>query len=461
MKLARPFVFAAALLILMSLPARVLAQEDGEDSSDFGFGMDLGLGTTVIEDPLTGEAESWQSLSLRPDLSFGKFGIGLAIDLNFAFSDDEGNPGFRVREEDWVPSEQYSFLELYLPIFRYVRYGMKGDPLFAKIGSIDDFLLGNGFIIANYSNTLFLPEQRISGLSFDLDGNLFDFPYIGLETVVGNLSQWDILGARLYTRPIYWSGVPIIKELQLGFTFIGDRKPLYFERKNPDTSNFAGFFDEEQSVFIWGTDLRLPILSKDAISLAAFSDLVFQNESTGGMIGFGGKLVNLITYGAQIRFLGQNFIPTYFDSSYDLYRGEKWFIYNSDTEIIPAYTGWFTTLGIEALESQIVFNANLEGSFGNPDNNEQLRPTLTGVLSLSDELLGGFSVDARYQKKYISDFADLISPENAVIGATIGYNTGPATISMIYDLKYDPTVDEGEDNWKVTTKLETSISLFN
>jgi hypothetical protein len=80
-------------------------------------------------------------------------------------------------------------------------------------------------------NSLFLPEQRVSGLSLDLDGQLFNFPYLGIETMVGNLAAFDLMGGRIFTRPIYFTGVPIIKELQLGFTAVADLNPFYYEQK--------------------------------------------------------------------------------------------------------------------------------------------------------------------------------------------------------------------------------------
>jgi hypothetical protein len=447
------------VLALIILPMGISAQEDGESggSDTLGFGMDIGLGTVSIIDPDTGLPENWNNISLRPDIALGKFGIGLAVDLNFAFNNEDGTAGFRVREEDWIPSDDYNFLELYLPMFRYIRYGYKGEPLYGKIGAIDDFRLGNGFIIANYANTRFLPEQRISGLAFDLDGNLFGFPYIGLETVVGNLAKWDILGGRIYTRPIYWTGVPVFKELQLGFTAVGDRDPYYYEAKK-DASVFASFVNDVAPVLVWGVDVKLPVLATQAASLAVFGDVVNQNNNYGGMLGFGGQLLSFISYGAQLRLLGDNFLPSYFNAGYDLFRMEQWSVYSGQVTI-PGYTGWLASLGFDALESQLVFNATLEGPFNAPAGAESALPTLTGNFYIDRNLLGGFSFDALYQKKYISSFADLIDAENALISAKIGYSAGPATISMIYDLKYSPTVAANEPDWVITSKLETSISL--
>ncbi len=449
-----------AMAMVLLLPLLLSAQDkEADDSGGFGFAMGLGIGTTSIDDPQTGEPTAWNNLSLRPELSIGKFGMGLAVDINFAFTNGKGESGFRIRKEDWIPGEQYNFWELYLPIFRYIRYGYKGEPFFAKIGAVDDFRLGNGFIISNYANTRYLPDQRITGLAFDLDGRLFGFPYIGFETLVGNIANWDVMGGRFYTRPIYWLQIPVIKELQFGFTAVADRNPYYFADKRPDSESYTQYEtykDKVKDVVIWGLDLKLPIVNSKFISLALFGDMAKQKDNYGYMAGFGGSLLNLITYGAQFRFMDKNFQPTYFDMSYDLFRMEKWLVYSEEIDL-DAHKGWMANLGIDALEGKLVFSTMLEGSFTPDVGNKHSLPILTGILHMEKGLLGGFSFEALYQKKYIEKLSDLVSPQNALIQATIGYSSGAATISMIYDLKYNPT-DSGDD-WEITSKLEASISL--
>ena len=151
-------LFFLCFLLVFSLSAQ--EQDDQEGGMDFAMTIELGAQTFNEEgstDPVT-----YQSLSLYPEFIFGKIGVGLALEFNYRFVDDEGESSFELREEDWVPEGNQSFLDLYLPLFRYVRYGYKGDPLYAKIGSINDGTLGTGFMMANYSNMLFLPEQRTS-----------------------------------------------------------------------------------------------------------------------------------------------------------------------------------------------------------------------------------------------------------------------------------------------------------
>lgn len=465
------FTLVLAFFLAFTLPA-----EEGDEG--LSFDMNLGLGVSNLPDPDNGGTTSWQSLRLQPEIGIGKFGIGLDLTVNFRFTDGSGNSNFQIREEDWVPNEELgtTFLDLYLPIFSYVRYGEKGEPIYAKIGTIGDAVLGNGFIVGNYSNENYLPKRRVVGLTFDLDGALFDFPYLGMETFVANLAAWNLLGARVYVRPLAWLDVPVLNTAQLGFTIASDLNPFYYEEQdfkalkatNPAAvSSYEVYWDgndnndpEAREVTIYGVDLRVPIVSDDAISLAAFTDLVFQNKSTGWMIGFGGKLLGALNYGAQIRVLGENFLPVYFDQNYDLFRMAKWEVFKGNVALDP-YAGWFATLGLSLADNLFNFNVSVESAFANPDNLASLSPTLRGSLSIArdkPEVLGGFSLAGWYEKRYIQDAADLVSPENAVIGMRVGYQTGVVELALVYDLRYNPNSLSG-DPWEITSRIDTTISF--
>ncbi len=441
------------LLVTLLFVVPVFAEEGG---SPFDMGMSMVVGTQSFVE--NGETVTYQTLSFHPDVAFGKVGIGLDVTIHYNFTGGEEGNKFQIREADWVPSDPVTFskiLGLYLPLIRYVRYGEKGDPIYAKFGAIDDATLGNGFIMGNYSNTQFMPEKKIFGLSFDLDGNLFNFPYIGFESVVGNLSLFDVLGVRLFTRPLLFLSVPIIKNIEIGATYATDTNVYAFENEINGT-------DTEGSVYVYGVDFMLPILSNPVISLATFGDLSsIETKSMGSMLGFGGKLIGIFTYGAQLRMLGEGFIPTYFDRTYDLYRTVKYQLVDSGD--IPGYVGWFASLGTSFLDDSIVFNVSLDGPFGSVSGAEESfvdYPHLVGIFVIKDNILKGFSFDASYDKKFIKSFDDLISPEDAVIQARLNYKTGPAMISFVYKIRYVANAAEDEEQWQVTSGLESSIQLF-
>ncbi|RKX81600.1 MAG: hypothetical protein DRP57_11680 [Spirochaetes bacterium] len=430
-----------------------------ETENPFNMGMSLVIGTQSFAE--NGETVTYQKLSFNPDISFGKIGLGLDVTLHYNFTGGENANEFAIRTADWVPDNPVTFskiLGLYLPLIRYVRYGVKGDSIYAKLGSIDDFTLGNGFIMGNYSNTLLLPEKKIFGLSFDLDGSLFNFPLVGFESVVGNLAMFDVIGSRLYVRPFVFTDIPIAKNLQVGATFAADTN-VYAQSPDldPDTS-------VQEGVIAFGTDFRLPLLSNPAVSLATFGDVAsLAGKSVGGMLGFGGKLISFLTYGAQLRILGKNFIPDYFDSSYDLFRTVKYELVNSGNEI-PAYVGWFASIGTSFLDDSIVFNIGIDGPFGEvvagDTDNMMNYPHLTGIFEVKNNILQGFSFDASYDKKLIKTWSDLVSPEDAVIKAQLNYETGPAMISFVYRIKYVPDAAADSNPWEITSGLESSIQLF-
>ena len=439
------------ILIITAFVIPVFSQEEAD--SGFNFQMDIEIGAESINEDDT--EVSYQMLSINPDFALGKFGIGL--DLTFHFRFDDGNGDFDFREEDWTTSGDLTFWDVYLPIFRYIRYGQKGDPLYGKIGSIEDGTLGNGFIMGNYSNSNFLPEQRMVGLAFDLDGNLFNFPYMGIETFAGNLAQMDVFGTRLYVRPLTSLDIPIIKELQIGTTAAFDREPdaLYYFTQIPEDLSTQY---QPKTVSIYGVDFKQPIISNNVISLALFGDVAFQKGSestnTGGLLGFGGQLVSFINYGLNALILGDDFVPFYFDSVYDLYREAKYEIYDGSMNI-DGYYGWLASLGFTFLDGMFVFNTSVDGAFEKRSDEPSTFPHIRSVLVVGEGLLPGIFFDVSYDKRYIDNWSDLIDRDNAVIGASINYKTGPAVITLGYNLRYVPE----DGSWDTTSKLSTSISL--
>ncbi len=437
-----------AIFLLVLAVAPVLSEE--APANPFAFGLGIGIGVNTFNEATGGV--TYQSLSFTPDLSFGPFGIGLDVTLNYRFDDTSQ---FIIRTEDWVPTDFMDFLSIYLAKIAYVRWGMKGEPLYIKAGSFTDATLGNGFIMANYDNTLFLPDTRIFGLAADLDGKLFSFPFVGIETMVGNVAAFDVLGARLYVRPLAATGIPIIENMEVGGTFVADMRPDLYNT----TATAAA------PVMVFGGDIRQPILSSPIFSLAAFADYAtIQARSMGGAVGFGGRIIGIFTYGAQFRVLGPNFIPSYFNATYDLFRAAQY-----DTVMAGSATettmGWFATLGTALLEDKLIFSAGLDAPFTAPypgalptDAEWVLNyPHLRGVLTIAEGVIPGISADLSYDKKGIAGWGDLISPANAAIQAQINYRTGPAVISFIYMIRYAPGQTP---DWITTSGLQSSIKLF-
>jgi hypothetical protein len=421
----------------------------------FGFTIDLGVDSLPVPGGAPGENETYQRFGFKPELNLGPFGLGLDLTLRAQINIVGDNP-FEVYLPDWVPDYMgngKTILDVYLPKILFVRYGQRGGPLYAKLGSIEDLTIGNGFIMGNYSNTRFLPEQRIFGLGAGIDGSLFKFPYFGLEFATGNLSRLDVLGGRAYVRPLAFLSLPLLKGLEFGYEQVIDLQPyLYGDSGTTTAPAYSN---------VYGVDARSPILPEGPFTMMAMADLVFQEgDRLGTMAGLSGRIIGLFTYAAQIRYMEDGFIPVYFDSNYDLYRAVK-----HDALGAPSSgefsVGWYANAGASLFGDKISFSALMDGPFaplpaaGTGVITEY--PHLKAVLGTAEGLLAGFSVNASYEKYFLGvsgDFwNDLLSTENAQIQASLGYKTGPAVISLVYNLRYDPLTD----SYDVSSSLQTSV----
>ncbi|AEJ60959.1 hypothetical protein Spith_0680 [Spirochaeta thermophila DSM 6578] len=437
-------------ILLLLLAFTITAQEAGDSPSQTSFGMGVAFGVAAFPNP-DGTVETYNALSLRPDISIGKFGIGLNLTLHYRFADSEGESGFEVREEDWVPDSDTSFLELYLPKIRYVRYGFKGDPLYVKAGTLDAVNLGTGFVVGGYSNANYLPDFPVWGLEWDMDGTLVNFPFIGFESFVANLAAFELFGVRGYVRPLAGSGIPMIKDLQVGATVAVDRDPYYYARKN---ENYTGPEEADDPVVAWSLDAIQPILASPLISLSAFGAVAMEDEAAGAMIGAGGRAFAFLLYGAQLRFLGDDFIPSYFDVSYDLYRPQKYAVYAGEAHV-PGSIGWLATLGFSVLEDKIVLKATMDGPFGSSEE-ALARPHLLASFVMAEGVVPGFFFDIVYDKKDIGSFSDLGRwQEDSYMVFNIHYRSGPAVLTLFYTLRYELT-DEG---YEPVTTSGTEVSI--
>ncbi len=446
----RNWAFVALLVFFGALSSAQEPSTGERPGPELSLGLSLGLGVQTYPEGTGAEPATYQFLAFRPEIAYGELGLGLDLGLNYRFTGGDGND-FAVREEDWVPSGDRSFLEVYLAKLAYLRWAQEDDPLYGHLGSLDNATLGNGFIVGGYANTRYLPDLRLVGAQLDIDGEVVGFPYLGLETVAGNLAALDVTAGRLYLRPLAGTELPVVSGLQIGATVATDREPYYFAEKN---EAFDGSVESSPEVLILGVDFRLPLFSRDAVTLATFGDYVRQDESPGAMAGFGGRLLGYLLYGGQLRYLGENFVPVYFDGSYDLFRLEQFLLYDAEESIVPEHWGWQGTLGFAFFDDSLVFRSSVEGPLGPGSGTD---PRLRSSLSVGPGLLAGFSLEGEYIKRNIGSLGDLTDPEDSLILARFGYQTGPATISLVYRLRHDPFT-EG-DPWQVSSGLESTIVL--
>ncbi|MEE9466582.1 MAG: hypothetical protein V3W14_13520, partial [Candidatus Neomarinimicrobiota bacterium] len=125
--------------------------EEPTESKPSGSGWGLGLGSVTID------GEVFYQIALRPELTFGKIGIGLDL---VGYMDAEG----RFRKDEWdEPSD-------YLDKLYYLRYATEEDPFFLRIGAMPAVQYGFGGLMSNYSNVTEYPQVRRVG--FEMGGRI-------------------------------------------------------------------------------------------------------------------------------------------------------------------------------------------------------------------------------------------------------------------------------------------------
>lgn len=438
--------FAVMLLLfgVIGIPAVAAAQDRGSDSGlqEFVFNMNLGVGLAGYEDA-GGTHRAYQKFSFLPEISFGRFGAGL--DLTFELDGD-----FRLRDLDGDgKADGWSSVSDYVYKIAYIRYGNPGEPLYVRAGKYDSYTLGHGLIMGDFSNTLFFPQVRQLGMNYRLDGRIFDFPYLGIEGVVDDLLDWDIIGTRLYAKPFAGLGDPVLEGLELGASIVTDLDSQeIYNPAHPDYADQGAPRDNPSSepVTEIGIDIEVPVIVRQPTQLTAYADwALILNRGTGGLVG-ADFTYRWFTVTGQLRFLGPQFVATYFGPFYEAERAQKPGVLDaSDTFTLGYLVGTKMNL-FDTVRFRFAFSDNAGGDIG---------PVISTGLFTVEGALGKLDAGIRYDKKDIQSFSDLTNGEDTFLELLLGYRISQAArIVLTYQRAYSPA---GE--YRDRTFCETRFSF--
>lgn len=413
----------AVILIVLVVCAPSLYAQTSEESEDIpqetaekpklGFTMNFLIGLSSYEN-IYGEQVSFQKFSFFPEFSYGKWGLGL--DFTFEF---DGNWELRDLDDN---GKADTWTEDYHQKIYYIRYGYKGDPVYGRIGAFSSYTLGHGLIMEGYSNTLFYPQVVQLGLNLDIDGSAFNFPYVGLESVVDDVLDWDIMGMRVYIRPLTGLHSPILSKLEVGATVVTDNDPQEIPTDAPDDNPAS------ESVTEFGLDVELPLLERQDMSLIAYADWAkISGKGSGSFIG------STYTYGwfkalAQLRFFGKQFVPNYFDAYYERDRATKYASLDAYDEF---YVGYLigTEIGIFNI---LNFYFSWSDGFNDPEG-----PRVQTGIGTAENAIRMIDASLMYDKKDIDSLEDFFSEEDSLLQLEIVYKvTRGAAIAFIYQRTY-------------------------
>jgi len=163
---------------------------------------------------VTLDGKVWNQIALRPVIPIWKFGV--ALDLVFYF-DQDGN----LHKEEWDFSSSKKIKNTLIDKIYYVRYGHPTDPVYMKMGALDNVTLGYGILVNDYTNTLLYPDFRKVGLEARIKRKKWR-----LSGFTADLKEnAGLIGLRVETKQFF--GVPI------GISAVLDRNQ-YFGLKDRD-----------------------------------------------------------------------------------------------------------------------------------------------------------------------------------------------------------------------------------
>jgi len=436
---------AVALLVLSStdlVPQSTLPHASRSSMLSQQQTITGGIGVTVID------GKAYYLFHVMPELAFGKIGVGLDVNIRIS---EHG----KIRHEDF--NEAYDYLRL----IRYVRYGMKHDPLYIRLGAMDYSRIGHGYLVYLYRNSASYDLRKV-GLELDAD-----FEQFGFESIYSDIGGAGVLGVRGYMRPLQYTraaSIPIIGGLETGLTFAAD---FHADANKTwgDASGTVQNANDGGSLSAIGFDLGVPLLSISSLRSTLYADYAkIANYGSGAAVGIDLSFTGLgpIALSAKYerRFAGDQFLPSYFDA---LYERERYQVVDTTRFVSKAqllknaqsFEGYYGELLLSILGT-----LNVVGGYQSPVGQRN-----AGRIHLeveSGNALPGIVLAGGYDKKNVGSVFKV--DNNSLFFAQVGYRPLPSmTVSMLYQWTFTEEKDEASGRgvgYKVQKRVEPRVGFI-
>ena len=456
------------------------------------FNMGLAVGSATINDTI------YNQVALRPELSFGKLGIGFDLVM---YIDNEGN----IRKDEW--DEPSDFVDKIL----YLRWGQKSDPFWLMWGSLNNVTLGYGGLLNGYSNMMEFPSVRKVGINTG-----FTIGKFGTEVFLSNMKDFSRGGTLIGLRGTY--KISDALPITLGMNFVqdmnqfsglkdtdGDDYPDLFDdfpndkdlwsdtdgdgiadlnggSKIPDggwdiDADGNNILDSQQSDLKlkpepfkstnseavaqgFGFDIGYPVLKSRVLSMEVYSEFNTLNfsKSTGDttyfnrnkMSGSGitlpgvrASLFGILNISFEYRIKNGYFIPQFFDGSYDLSRvtvqttDSGILVRTKDQVIFADPMSNKDTKGMFGSASANLFNLlTFNASYANMKADTTEFNSFNALLNLNADNIPKLSIaQAYYQRNNDKNPFEFSKPSiNTVFGYKVGYEVSQG-VSVIWDFR--------------------------
>jgi hypothetical protein len=438
------------LLILFLFPVTLYSQFNDYPRPNNGV-IAGGFGLNWID------GELYYSFGFRPEISFANFGVGLNLKVD-------------VNKEGNIRKENFNEFSDYMSIIRYIRYGIKNDPLYVKLGALDYHTIGHGSIMYRYNNSPSYDVQK-SGLIVDIDFGLF-----GFESIYSKFGEAGVVGLRGYMRPLQFTSlgdIPVLGMVEIGASVVSDLDQysgviggIY----NPLLNDFSVTNDESPMTII-GADIGLPLLNTAVLDVDIYYDfakiLSFGSGTAAGII-FDINTMGMVTATAKMerRFNGDNYFPSYFNSLYEVekFRVDTSFAGASFTSKAQKLKladnmsdGWYGELGIN-----VIGMFDILGSYQRLDKDPN-----SGILHIGAQIAPDdvpVVVRTGYDKINIMGETDIFKlDDRSYLFFEFGYKPIPyMLVSMVYNWTFAPVRDQDKNiiSYEPQKRVEPRISFI-
>ena len=477
------------------------------------FNLGLGVGSATIDGTI------YNQVALRPELSFGKLGIGLDLVM---YIDNQGS----IRKDEW--DEASDIIDKFL----FIRWGQKSDPFWFKWGSLNNITIGYGGLLAGYSNMMEFPSVRKvginTGMSFgNFGGELFlsnmkDFSrggtlmglrgtyklsdaipltfglnfimdmnqFSGLKDVDGD--TYPDMFDDFPTDKDYWNdtdgdGIADVnggtKEPDNGWDIDGDGDNILDSADNDLTLKPTPFSlkDNKATAQGFAFDLGYPILKGKSLSLEAYmeynklifpavaGDAYYSRKAMGGtgitIPGIRASLFSFLNVSFEYRIKQGFFAPQFFDGSYDLSRvvaefSDSTTIIRTKDQVILVDSS--STSGMYGSASANLFNlVSFKAAYASMKGEGDVElNSFNAMIDINAENIPKLSVaQAYYQRNNDTNPFDFGNPSmNTIFGYKVGYEVSKG-VSLIWDFRqYYRDTGSGLEPVKQTT-IETAFNF--
>ncbi|PXX99169.1 hypothetical protein DF185_14930 [Marinifilum breve] len=368
--------------------------------------------------------ENYAGARFQPELNLGKVGVG--FDLPIYFNLESGK----------LYSDEFKNGSGILRLISYVRYGRKKkDPVFIKVGQLRGESLGYGSLLNNYNNSPSFEKRKV-GVSYDFRIK----KVVGIEGLYSdfNLESFNLFAIRPYVRPFGASGIPVLKTLDFGISYISDK-----DRTNRfgDDTGINEFLSD--GVKAYGFDMGITFINSNFInitgythfskltkiksdSLARYHQAIPPTQRYGAGKGMGiGVNANMNVIGNFFRlnsrierlWYSDNYLPQFFDAHYEI---------NKDAKIVALGDAKNKQGIYGSLTASLMDKVLVGGNLLLPDNVSEETPATMQLNLKTKDLFDKIIIEGYYTKANLVDFGDAFEfDDNSLALIRFAYKISP------------------------------------